>query len=34
MVDAVAAGDPDARAAAMRAHITAARERHVPYFEG
>lgn len=32
VVDAVAAGDPDAAAAAMRAHLTAARERHLPYF--
>ena len=34
IVDAVAAGDPDASAAAMRAHITAAAARHVPFFEG
>jgi DNA-binding GntR family transcriptional regulator len=34
IVDALAAGDPDASAAAMRAHITAAAARHVPFFEG
>jgi DNA-binding GntR family transcriptional regulator len=34
IVDAIAAGDPDASAAAMRAHITAAAARHVPFFEG
>jgi len=34
IVDAVAAGDPDAGAAAMRAHIAAAAARHVPFFEG
>jgi DNA-binding GntR family transcriptional regulator len=34
IVDAVAARDPDAGAAAMRAHITAAAARHVPFFEG
>ncbi|MFC0532291.1 GntR family transcriptional regulator [Phytohabitans kaempferiae] len=32
VVDAIAAGDPDRAASAMRAHITAARERHLPYF--
>jgi DNA-binding GntR family transcriptional regulator len=32
VVDAIAAQDPDLAAAAMRAHITAARERHLPYF--
>ena len=34
IVDAVTARDPDAGAAAMRAHITAAAARHVPFFEG
>jgi len=34
IVDAIAAGDPDAAAAAMRTHIEAAAARHVPYFEG
>ncbi|MDG4820416.1 GntR family transcriptional regulator [Asanoa sp. WMMD1127] len=33
VVDAVCAGDPDAAAAAMRAHLTAARDRHLPFFE-
>ncbi|MFD0748140.1 FCD domain-containing protein [Phytohabitans flavus] len=33
MVDAIAARDPDGAATAMRAHITAARERHLPYFD-
>ncbi|MEV4623732.1 GntR family transcriptional regulator [Asanoa sp. NPDC049573] len=33
VVDAVGAGDPDAAAAAMRDHLTAARDRHLPYFE-
>lgn len=32
VVDAIAAHDPERAAAAMRAHITAARERHLPYF--
>ncbi len=32
VVDAIAAQEPDRAAAAMRAHITAARERHLPYF--
>ncbi|SDX91980.1 DNA-binding transcriptional regulator, GntR family [Micromonospora pattaloongensis] len=32
VVDAVAAGDPDGADAAMRAHLLAARERHLPYF--
>lgn len=32
VVDAIAAGDPDRAAAAMRAHIAAARERHLPFF--
>lgn len=34
VVDAIAARDPDGAAAAMRHHITAARERHLPYFAG
>lgn len=34
IVDAVAAGDPAAAAAAMQAHLTAARQRHVAHFEG
>ncbi len=33
IVDAVDAGDADAAAAAMRAHLTAARDRHLPFFE-
>ncbi|WP_345073206.1 GntR family transcriptional regulator [Phytohabitans flavus] len=33
VVDAIAARDPDGAATAMRAHITAARERHLPYFD-
>ncbi|WP_306839785.1 GntR family transcriptional regulator [Catenuloplanes nepalensis] len=32
IVDAIAAGDGPAAGAAMRDHITAARERHLPYF--
>ncbi|MDQ7907856.1 GntR family transcriptional regulator [Phytohabitans sp. ZYX-F-186] len=32
VVDAIAASDPERAAGAMRAHITAARERHLPYF--
>jgi len=32
IVHAIADGDPDAAEAAMRAHITAARERHLPFF--
>jgi DNA-binding GntR family transcriptional regulator len=32
VVDAIAAGDPAGAAAAMRAHLTAARQRHVAYF--
>jgi DNA-binding GntR family transcriptional regulator len=32
VVDAIAAHDPELAGAAMRAHITAARERHLPYF--
>ena len=33
VVDAVNAGDADAAATAMRDHLTAARDRHLPYFE-
>ena len=33
IVDAVAAGDPDRAEAAVRHHLLAARERHLPYFE-
>jgi len=33
IVDAVDAGDADAAAAAMRDHLTAARDRHLPFFE-
>ncbi|GIF70831.1 GntR family transcriptional regulator [Asanoa siamensis] len=33
IVDAVAAGDPAAASAAMRDHLTAARDRHLPFFE-
>jgi DNA-binding GntR family transcriptional regulator len=32
IVDAVASGDPAAAASAMRDHLTAARDRHLPYF--
>ncbi|WP_326555120.1 GntR family transcriptional regulator [Micromonospora sp. NBC_01813] len=32
IVDAVAAGDPDRAEAAVRDHLLAARERHLPYF--
>jgi DNA-binding GntR family transcriptional regulator len=32
VVGAIAAREPDRAAVAMRAHITAARERHLPYF--
>jgi DNA-binding GntR family transcriptional regulator len=32
VVDAIAAHDPEGAAAAMRAHITAARQRHLPHF--
>jgi DNA-binding GntR family transcriptional regulator len=32
VVDSVRAGDPDAAAAAMRAHLLAARDRHLPFF--
>ncbi|WP_246278091.1 GntR family transcriptional regulator [Phytohabitans rumicis] len=34
VVDAIAAGDPDRAEAAMRAHISAARERHLVHLEG
>jgi DNA-binding GntR family transcriptional regulator len=34
VVDAIAAGDPAAAEAAMRAHLTAARQRHLAHFEG
>ncbi|MGS2616112.1 GntR family transcriptional regulator [Micromonospora sp. LZ34] len=34
IVRAVSAGAPDDAGAAMRAHLLAARERHLPYFEG
>lgn len=34
VVDAVSAGDADRAADAMHAHLTAARARHLPYFEG
>ena len=34
IVDAVGAGDPDDADSAMRAHLLAARERHLPFFEG
>lgn len=34
IVEAVSAGDPDGAADAMQAHLTAARARHLPYFEG
>jgi DNA-binding GntR family transcriptional regulator len=33
IVDAVEAGDPDRAEAAMRAHVTAAAGRHLPFFE-
>jgi len=33
VVDAVGAGDPDRAATAMRAHLVAARERHLPFFD-
>jgi DNA-binding GntR family transcriptional regulator len=33
IVDAVAAGDPDAAGTAMRAHLLSARDRHLPFFE-
>ena len=34
IVDAVAARDPERAAGAMRAHLLAARDRHLPYFTG
>jgi len=34
IVDAVATGDPDAAGSAMRAHLLAAADRHLPFFEG
>jgi DNA-binding GntR family transcriptional regulator len=34
VVSAVVTGEPDEAAAAMRAHLLAARERQLPYFEG
>ena len=34
VVDAVAAGDPDRAAAAMRDHLTAARQRHLSHLDG
>jgi DNA-binding GntR family transcriptional regulator len=34
VVDAVAAGDPELAAAAMRDHLTAARQRHVSHLDG
>jgi DNA-binding GntR family transcriptional regulator len=34
VVDAIGAGDPAAAAAAMRTHLTAARQRHVAHFNG
>ncbi|MDG4828880.1 GntR family transcriptional regulator [Solwaraspora sp. WMMD1047] len=33
IVDAIAAGEPAAAAAAMRAHLLAARDRHLPFFD-
>jgi DNA-binding GntR family transcriptional regulator len=33
IVDAVATGDAECAAAAMRAHLLAARDRHLPFFE-
>ena len=33
LVRAIANGDPDAAEAAMRGHLTAARARHLPFFE-
>lgn len=33
VVDAIAAGAPDRAAAAMTAHLNAARERHLPFFD-
>jgi DNA-binding GntR family transcriptional regulator len=34
VVDAIAARDPDRAATAMGDHVAAARERHLPYFDG
>lgn len=34
VVDAIARGDADAADAAMRAHLLAARDRHLPFFAG
>ncbi|MEQ4301406.1 GntR family transcriptional regulator [Plantactinospora sp. B6F1] len=34
IVDAVGAGDPDAAGAAIRDHLLAAADRHLPFFEG
>lgn len=34
IVDAIAHRDPDAAEAAMRAHLLAARDRHLPFFAG
>lgn len=33
IVDAVATGKPDAAGAAMRGHLLAAADRHLPFFE-
>jgi len=34
IVDAIGASDPSGAVAAMRHHLTAARQRHLPYFDG
>ncbi|GIG91818.1 GntR family transcriptional regulator [Plantactinospora endophytica] len=34
IVDAIGTGDPDAAGSAMRAHLLAAADRHLPFFEG
>ncbi|MEN3612768.1 GntR family transcriptional regulator [Plantactinospora sp. ZYX-F-223] len=34
IVDAIGTGDPDAAGAAMRDHLLAAADRHLPFFEG